>query len=83
MAVGYSRNLVDANRKASAVSCGVRLGRLCIRADIPVSKIAGALGVSRATVYNWFTGETIPAPEFEIRILEWMDAQDAPAKARA
>ena len=72
MSYGYSRRLVDANKKASSSSVGVRLGRLCIRHDIPVATVAGVMGVSRVTVYNWFSGTTTPAPALEQRIREWV-----------
>lgn len=72
MSYGYSRKLVSANKQASATLKGVRLGRFCIKHDIPVSEVAKALGVSRMTVYNWFSGVTSPTPELEERIAGWV-----------
>ncbi|MGA1024557.1 MAG: hypothetical protein ACO3S8_07740 [Aquiluna sp.] len=40
-------------------SLGNQLGRWAIHLDFPVTKIAYALGVSRQTVYNWFTGTEV------------------------
>ena len=60
MPYGYSQSLVYANRKASIKSLGVALGRVCIRADISVSEVAEAFGVTRMTIYNWFKGDSIP-----------------------
>ena len=60
MSYGYSQRLVAANEKADSALEGVRLGRFCIKHDIPVSVVAKALGVSRMTVYNWFSGVTAP-----------------------
>lgn len=60
MSYGYSQRLVCANKKADAKSLGVALGRLCIDLEIPVGTVANRLGVSRATVYNWFWGVTHP-----------------------
>jgi len=40
----------------------VRLGRLCIKKDVPAAVVANRLGVSRQTVYNWFRGTSNPAP---------------------
>jgi len=52
MTYGYSQSLVYANKKANVKSLGVALGRVCIRANISVNKIADDFGVSRMTIYN-------------------------------
>jgi transposase len=36
------------------------LGRFCIEKDIPVRDVAEHFGVSRVTIYKWFTGEWHP-----------------------
>jgi transcriptional regulator with XRE-family HTH domain len=36
------------------------LGRFCIHKDIPVKDIADYFGVSRMTIYKWFSGEWLP-----------------------
>jgi transposase-like protein len=61
MSYGYSYQLVEANKSASDESWGVVLGRTCIQLNIPVSEIAGRLDVSRATIYNWFWGTSVPS----------------------
>jgi hypothetical protein len=58
MSYGYSVRLIALNKKADSKLLGVRLGRVCIQQNIPVSTVASRLGVSRQTVYNWFMGET-------------------------
>ena len=70
MSYGYSQQLVNANRRASKKSPGVMLGRACISADRPVSEVAARVGVSRTTIYNWFTGVCIPADKYLARIDE-------------
>lgn len=60
MAYGYTLRIRDLNNKADCISIGVRLGRVCIARDIPVSEVAQRMGVTRATVYNWFCGATVP-----------------------
>jgi transcriptional regulator with XRE-family HTH domain len=60
MSTGYSLRLRDLNAKADKRKIGVRLGRFCIKHDIPVSEVAKDMGVSRATVYNWFCGVSAP-----------------------
>lgn len=41
------------------MSLGNQLGRWAVYHDFPVTKISTALGVSRQTVYNWFTGTDV------------------------
>lgn len=60
---GYSYSIVQEVRSADPMHIGVQLGRLCIEKNIPVSKVAEDTGVSRLTVYMWFTGKTYPKPE--------------------
>lgn len=57
---GYSLILVKANRDADPRHIGVRLGKWCIRMNIPVTEVAQKFGVSRMTVYSWFTGVSRP-----------------------
>lgn len=57
---GYSTRLIEANRRANPRLLGVRLGRVCIKHKIPVSKVVSMLGVSKQTVYNWFVGINSP-----------------------
>lgn len=62
MSYGYSAKLVALNRQADKSNLGVRLGRACIKEDIPISLVAKTLGVSRQTLYNWFMGRSSPQP---------------------
>lgn len=62
MSYGYSQSLAYANKKASAKSLGVALGRVCIAKGVSVTYVADRFGVSRMTVYNWFKGDTHPHP---------------------
>ena len=72
MTYGYSQSLVYANKKASIKSLGVALGRVCIRANINVSKIADDLGVTRMTIYNWFKGDREPHPSYAQAINDYI-----------
>ena len=56
MSYGYTTRLDSLNKQADGSLLGVKLGRVCIKHDIPVIKIATKLGVSRQTIYNWFMG---------------------------
>ena len=60
MSSGYSLRIRDLNAKADKRKIGVRLGRVCIKHDVPVSVVAKHMGVTRATVYNWFCGGSAP-----------------------
>lgn len=57
---GYSLSLLGRNKKADVRLIGVKLGRVCIAKNIPVAKIAYEAGVTRQTVYNWFSGVSSP-----------------------
>ena len=57
---GYAQRVILANKKANAKNFGVKLGRYCIGAEVPVREIAEELGVSRMTIYKWFVGEADP-----------------------
>ena len=61
MSYGYSLRLIERNRQASDKKWGVRLGRVCIERQVPVTTVANEFGVTRQTVYNWFTGISTPA----------------------
>lgn len=60
MSHGYTLRIRDLNAKADKRKLGVRLGKLCIQHDVPVTVVAERMGVTRATVYNWFCGTSVP-----------------------
>jgi transcriptional regulator with XRE-family HTH domain len=60
MSTGYSQDLIQANKDASARSLGVALGRHCIKHRISAKQVADKFGVSRMTVYLWFKGQGSP-----------------------
>ena len=62
MSFGYTLRIRDLNAKADQRKLGVRLGRVCIAHDVPVMVVAQRMGVTRATVYNWFSGASAPQP---------------------
>ncbi len=70
----YSQKIIDAVAKTPK-SLGNQLGRWAVYHDFPVTKIAEALGVTRQTVYNWFTGTEVfvgyrNRVEFLLKILQ-------------
>ena len=72
MSYGYSQRLVEANKEADSDSLGVALGRYCIERNIPVNDVAEYLNVSRASVYNWFWGSSVPSREHSEQIVSFM-----------
>ena len=63
MSLGYTQRIDSLNKNADDTLLGVRLGRVCIDKNIPVSRIASQLGVTRQTVYNWYVGTHVPNKE--------------------
>lgn len=63
MSYGYTTRLGSLNKLADGTMLGVKLGRVCIRKEVPVAQVAYQLGVSRQTVYNWFSGVHKPSAE--------------------
>lgn len=67
---GYSARTVQANKTASTTHPGVKLGRLCIAQEIPVSDVAEFFGVTRMTIYKWFKGVEQPRKQHIEKIEE-------------
>ena len=70
---GYSSRIVESNAFTAVNSLGVSLGRKCISLDIPVSAVADRMGVSKMTIYKWFTGKTLPRKSQEEKIIEYLN----------
>lgn len=69
---GYASRIIRANLDADVKSPGVKLGRFCIKQEYPVREVAEYFGVSRMTIYKWFTGEWIPRRVHEAKIVEML-----------
>ncbi len=65
---GHSTLFINRVRSADLSKPVARLARACIKHNVPVVYIADDLGVTRATVYNWFAGTSEPRPQFLPRI---------------
>ena len=57
---GYDTQFLKRVSMAALNAPVQRLVDICIKRDIPISHVAVKLGVTRATVYNWFKGVTSP-----------------------
>lgn len=77
---GYSYSLVKAIQAADPALLGVQLADYCLHHEIPVAAVARTLGVTRQTVYSWFTGTFRPRGEFIEKINSFMAG---PPKAQA
>jgi len=55
----YSYEFLVGLKDADPTRLGVRLGRLCVEANLPAAYVAKAVGVSRMTIYSWFRGQGI------------------------
>lgn len=63
---GYSYEFIKRIRalaKHPSASEAVRLGAKAIERGIPIVRIADKVGVSRMTVYDWFTGKYEPTQD--------------------
>ncbi len=56
----YSLDVAEAIWGGDKSRLGVRLGQACLERRLPVVQVAEALGVTRQTIYNWFTGAYDP-----------------------
>jgi hypothetical protein len=72
---GYAWRVVSANKTANSRHPGVKLGRFCIERDISVRDIAKEFGVSRMTIYKWFTGEWHPRRSHVDQIVRYLSTQ--------
>ena len=77
---GYSQALVKAVYAADPSLLGVQLAGYCMHHGIPVAVAARSLGVTRQTVYSWFTGTFRPRGEAIAKINSFMTG---PPKAQA
>jgi transcriptional regulator with XRE-family HTH domain len=61
--IGYTMYMQQTNKSANAKNLGVKFGRHCIKNNISAAKLAEKFGVSRQTIYNWFSGRHEPGPQ--------------------
>lgn len=73
MTVGYSLITVNEIQNANPNLLGVKLGKVCIKNNIPVKDVAEFFGVTRMTVYNWFKGKVVVSGKHAERMLKLID----------
>ena len=60
---GYSQSVVAAVEAAVPALLVTQFAKLCSARRVSAIEVAQSFGVSRATVYNWFTGVFAPKPQ--------------------
>lgn len=67
---GYSTRIIVANERAlsDTDSLGVLLGNYCISREISAAEVAEYFGVSKMTIYKWFTAKCTPRKQYQERI---------------
>lgn len=61
---GYDSLFIRKVEEADQNPVVLALADVCIEQSVPVTEVAAALGVTRATIYNWMTGKTAPNPRY-------------------
>jgi predicted transcriptional regulator len=64
--VGYSHALVELVKARDQSLVEVQFALHCIKNNVSAASAARWLGVSRATVYNWFKGDFTPTHEHKL-----------------
>jgi DNA-binding transcriptional regulator YiaG len=59
---GYDSLFLQKVEDADQTPVVMLLADICINKGIPMAEVAHFFGVTRATVYNWMTGRTVPHP---------------------
>ena len=57
---GYSSLFLQQVKAGDRKSPVTRYALACFKREMTIAEIALRMGVTRATVYNWFTGKTVP-----------------------
>ena len=73
MSKGYSTLTVQEIENANQNLLGVKLGKICIKKDIPVADVAEFFSVSRVTVYAWFRGKTVVSGKHADKMQKLLD----------
>lgn len=69
---GYSLWMAQQVAEADPQLIGVQMAKVCIANNIPASKVAKDLGVSKQAVYAWFVGKFSPSALTLPKIHAWM-----------
>jgi hypothetical protein len=59
MARPYGSKFLIALERSKLDTLGIKLAKLCVKANIPATLVAVALETSPTTVYSWFRGQGV------------------------
>jgi DNA-binding transcriptional regulator YdaS (Cro superfamily) len=59
----YTILMEQAINDANPFLLGVKLAKICVKLDIPISDVAEYIGVSNSTVHGWFVGKRDVSPK--------------------
>lgn len=65
---GYSTSFVRAVANSELSDLMFQFAHECVAREIPVSAISERVGVTRATIYAWFTGRAEPRAQHQEKI---------------
>jgi hypothetical protein len=65
---GYTTLFLSAIEEAELDPVVKQFAKGCIKRGIPIAAVADWQGVTRASVYNWFTGKTSPRQSQMVRM---------------
>jgi hypothetical protein len=65
MVAVYSEQFLLKLARTTSSQLGIRLGKVCVDANLPPLQVAKALNVSRWSVYRWFRGADIKEKDHE------------------
>ena len=57
---GYDTLFIQKVEDADQRPLVMQLADVCINKTVPITEVALMFGVTRATVYNWLTGKSVP-----------------------
>ena len=57
---GYDTLFLQKVEDADQRPLVMQLADVCINKNVPITEVAQMFGVTRATVYNWLTGKSVP-----------------------
>lgn len=65
----YSKEFLSGLESADdSYRIGYKMAKVCVEANLPAKYVAAAMGVSRATIHNWFRGAVLRGKNEDIAL---------------